>query len=384
MELNKKKVVHIISNLSLGGAQILVLDILKNLKKKSDLDVTLITIDSGEFMENYKNEGIKVYDLKEKGLVNINIYFKLKKLLSDIKPNLVHTHLNKADFYGRIAAKKAKVPIVVSTCHNYSTTHTGADINKKSVFDRIDDLVINYSGSYLIAISELVKKYLINRNNKFAEKTIMIYNGVDSGKSKYVLSPEAQIIFRQSNSFKTDDFVITISGRLEKQKGHMFFLKSIIEILENNKNIKVLILGEGSLRETIKSFISENDLTDQVILKGFNKDIEPYIEISDLICVPSLWEGFGLVIIEGMLKRKIVLASAVGGIPEIITDGCNGFLFEKENKEDFKEKFLTIYNRISDLENVKDNAYNTILEKFDIEKNSELYYNFYRRLFDNK
>ncbi|HMQ68751.1 MAG TPA: glycosyltransferase [Ignavibacteria bacterium] len=382
--MNKKKVVHIISNLSLGGAQILVLDILKNLKKKSDLDVTLITIDSGEFMENYKNEGIKVYDLKEKGLVNINIYFKLKKLLSDIKPNLVHTHLNKADFYGRIAAKKAKVPIVVSTCHNYSTTHTGADINKKSVFDRIDDLVINYSGSYLIAISELVKKYLINRNNKFAEKTIMIYNGVDSGKSKYVLSPEAQIIFRQSNSFKTDDFVITISGRLEKQKGHMFFLKSIIEILENNKNIKVLILGEGSLRETIKSFISENDLTDQVILKGFNKDIEPYIEISDLICVPSLWEGFGLVIIEGMLKRKIVLASAVGGIPEIITDGCNGFLFEKENKEDFKEKFLTIYNRISDLENVKDNAYNTILEKFDIEKNSELYYNFYRRLFDNK
>lgn len=68
----------------------------------------------------------------------------------------MHTHLNKADFYGRIAAKHFHIPLIFSTCHNYSTTHTSADINKKSIFDRIDDMVINYSDSSLIAISKLV------------------------------------------------------------------------------------------------------------------------------------------------------------------------------------------------------------------------------------
>ncbi|MBK8383891.1 MAG: glycosyltransferase [Ignavibacteria bacterium] len=79
-----------------------------------------------------KNAGLKVIDIGEKGLVNPKIYFKLKKVIESLKPDIVHTHLNKADFYGRIAAKRSNVPLIISTCHNYSTTHTGADINKKS------------------------------------------------------------------------------------------------------------------------------------------------------------------------------------------------------------------------------------------------------------
>ena len=111
------KVVHIISNLSLGGAQILLFDILCKLKEYEDLELTLVTIDSGEYIEKYKNAGIKVIDLGEKGLVNPKIYFKLKKILESLKPDIVHTHLNKADFYGRIAAKRSNVPLIISTCH---------------------------------------------------------------------------------------------------------------------------------------------------------------------------------------------------------------------------------------------------------------------------
>ncbi len=73
-------------------------------------------------------------------------------------------------------------------------------------------------------------------------------------------------------------------------------------------------------------------------MKGFLPNSEPYIEISDLICVPSLWEGFGLVIIEGMIKRKIILASDAGGIPEIIEDGKTGFLFDPQNKTELIKK----------------------------------------------
>ena len=379
----KYKIVHIISNLSIGGAQILLFDILSNLKKKEDLDIYLITIDSGVYIEKYKDAGINVIDLGEKGLVNPNIYFKIKKVINSIKPDIVHTHLNKADFYGRVAAKKLKVPVIFSTCHNYSTTHTGADINRKSFFDIIDNKVTDYSDCSLIAISELVKKYLINRNQLFEKRTEVIYNGIDINKSVYRLSQEKIIKLRAENNLNSDDFIISIIGRLDKQKGHLFFLEAVKEILLHNRKIKILIIGDGKLRVQIEEYIKKNELSSQVIMKGFLPDSEPYIEISDLICMPSLWEGFGLVVTEGIIKRKIVLASNVGGIPEIIQDGISGFLFEPQNKTELTEKLTYIYRNFTKLDKIKENALSILKEKFDIAKNSEEYYKYYIRKIEN-
>jgi len=351
----KYKIVHIISNLSIGGAQILIFDILSNLMKKEDLDISLITIDSGHYIEKFKNAGINVIDIGEKGLINPKIYFKIKKVIGAIKPDIVHTHLNKADFYGRVAAKKLNVPLIISTCHNYSTTHTGADINRKSFFDIIDNKVIDYSDCSLIAISELVKKYLINRNQLFEKRTEVIYNGINMNKSNYRLSPEDIVKLRAENNLKSDDYVISIIGRLDIQKGHLFFLESVKEILLANSKIKILIIGDGKLSDLIKEYLKENKLGAQVIMKGFLPESEPFIEISDLICVPSLWEGFGLVVTEG----------------------------EPQNKTELTEKLTYIYRNFTKLDKIKENALSVLKEKFDIAKNSEEYYKYYIRKIEN-
>jgi len=377
--LNKKiKIVYIISNLGLGGAQVLVFDILNNLIKKDDLDLSVITIDSGDYIEKFEKAGIKLYDLKEKGLINPFIFFKMKKVLKDLKPDIVHTHLLKADFYGRLAAKKAGVPLIISTIHAYSTRHTGADIKNKSLNDRLDNFAIKYSDCKLIAVSKIIKEYLVNRDESFEKNTEVIYNGVNIEKSKNLLNDKERLNFRKINNIAKDDFVITIAGRIEKSKGHMFFFESVKDLLQKNKNIKVLIIGDGNFKENIEKIKVDFKIEDQIILKKFEKNIEAYIEISDLICVPSLWEGFGLVVIEGMIKSKIVLASDVGGIPEIIENGNNGFLFESENKEDLIGKLMMIINNEIDSDKIKENAILTVKDKFDIAKNSDSYYEYYK------
>ncbi len=234
----KKKIVHIISNLSLGGAQVLLFDILSYLKQKNDLDITVITIDSGEYIRKFEKEGIKVIDLKERGLINLNIYFKLRKILKEINPDIVHTHLNKADFYGRLSAKSINTGLIFSTCHNYSTHHKGADINKQSIFDRIDNFVISYSKSNLIAISEVVRKYLVNRNSSFEKITEVIYNGVNIEKMQYKLNAPGLVNFRKEYGISKDDFVISILGRLELQKGHAFFLDSIKDFIKKKRMLR--------------------------------------------------------------------------------------------------------------------------------------------------
>ncbi|MBK8553755.1 MAG: glycosyltransferase [Ignavibacteria bacterium] len=377
--MNKIEIVHIISNLSLGGAQTLLFDIVKFLKMREDIEISVIALDSGEFIEMFQEDGIKVIDLKEKGLINIKVLLKLIKILKDMKPDIVHTHLLKADFYGRIAAKQTGIPLIYSTCHNYSSHHKGADIDKTSVFDLIDNFVVSYSGSNLIAISEIVKKYLVNRNRKFKDITEVIYNGVNIEKEKFKLNGSCITDLRNEYGISNDDFVITILGRLETQKGHGFFIDSIKDFLREKKNVKVLLLGEGNLRSEIEIKIKENDLTDYIQILGFQTETEKFIEISNLICVPSLWEGFGLVIIEGMIKKKIVLASDAGGIPEIITDGKTGFLFEVKNKESFLKKINFIYDNFDDFSFIRENALKLVKDKFDIRYNSELYYQSYLR-----
>lgn len=379
--MNKIKLIHIISNLSLGGAQILLLDILKNLQKDEQMEIKVICLDSGEFVRNFTECGIDVIDLKEKGLLNFKILFKLKKILKDINPDIVHTHLNKADFYGRVAAKLCGVKHIFSTCHNYSSHHEGADINTISLFDRIDNAVIKYTDSYIVAISEIVKRFILNRDGNFKSRTEVIYNGIDISKESYVTNEDSRRALRKILNLKNDDFVILISGRLEKQKGHSFFIKSMQNILKSKKNIKLLIIGDGNLKGEIQNLITELDLNEYIILAGFQKNTEEYIEICDMVAVPSLWEGFGLVILEGMIKRKPVLASNTGGIPEIISDGINGILFESENEKSLQEKFLDLYESIRESKNeidiIKYNALNILKDKFDISKNSELYRHLY-------
>ena len=91
----------------------------------------------------------------------------------------------------------------------------------------------------------------------------------------------------------------------------------------------------------------------------------------------NAWEGFGLVVIEGMIKRKIVLASETGGIPEIITDGFNGFMFESQNSRSLTDKLTYIIERKDDLVKLKENAMESVKEKFDVRKNADLYYEVY-------
>jgi len=380
----KKKIVHIISNLSIGGAQLLMFDILSNIQKEDDIDITLITIDSGFYIEKFKKAGIKVIDIKSKGLVNPSIFFRLKKILKEIQPDIVHTHLLKADFYGRLAAKKIKIPFIFSTCHNDSTVHTSSGLSGKNIFDKIDNWVIKDTNSYIVAISNKVREYLIQRaGDEIANRVKVIYNGVDIKKEEYILNKEEIKYFRASLGFGERDFIISVVGRLEEQKGHLRFLEAVKELIPELK-LKIVFVGEGSRRDAIQNFIDVNQLSEYVVLAGFQPETQKYIEIADLVIVPSLWEGFGIVVCEGMIKNKIVLASNVGGIPEIIDDGVNGFLYNINDANQLKSKIIYIRENMESLDNIKFAAKEKIKLKFDIIKNSTEYKNLYLTCLANK
>ncbi len=371
-----KKIVHIISNLSIGGAQLLLYDILKNIE--SEYQIYIVTIDSGHYIEKFRTHGFNVIDIKCKGLINPLIYFKLKKIIKKIKPDVVHTHLLKADFYGRLAAKNLKVPLIISTCHNDSTIHKVSRNTRKNIFDHIDNWIIDFTNSYIVAISEKVKEYLIERKNgSIASRIKVIYNGIDVSKEKFLLNRDEIVSFKNSMHLKEDDIVIVIVGRLEEQKGHLDFLRSVIPLIKKY-NLKILILGEGSKRVKIENFIGNEKLDKNIFLYGFIDETQKYFEISDICVIPSIWEGFGIVACEAMLKGKIVLASNVGGLKEIIDDGIDGYLYSLGNEKELNEKLECIILNYQNLKSVGLAAISKVKDKFNIETNAKEYFELYK------
>lgn len=375
----KKKIVHIISNLTIGGGQVLLFDILSQLKNY-DVDISVITIDSGYYVKKFEEIGIKVTNLETKGLINPSIFFKLRKALKKIQPDIVHTHLLKADFYGRLVAKWLKVPIIFSTCHNDTTTHKIKKSERKNIYDYIDNWVMDYTNSYIIAISEHVKQYLIKRKSNIrTEKIFLVYNGIDVKKEEYILNDEGIKYFRNSIHLSEENFIISIVGRLEEQKGHLKFLSTASELIKKY-DLKILLLGDGAERKKIENLIVSEKLERNVYLLGFIKQTDKYYEISNMVAVPSIWEGFGLVACEGMIKRKIVLASKVSGLPEVIDDGKNGFLYNINDENDLLTKLNYIISNFYNLESIGFNAVKKVKEKFDIKKTAEGYFNCYRNV----
>ncbi|MBS1514224.1 MAG: glycosyltransferase [Bacteroidetes bacterium] len=348
---------------------------MENLKKEN-LDIVVITIDSGHYIEKFEKAGIRVINLSLKGLVNPLIFFKLSNILKKIRPDIVHTHLLKADFYGRLTAKFLKIPLVFSTCHNDSTTHNLRRTDAKNFFDFVDNWVIDYTNSYIIAISEKVKEYLLHRKNeKISNRITVVYNGINIKKEHYILNNEEIKYFKNSLGLHEEDFVIAIVGRLEKQKGHIEFLSCCADVIKKN-NLKILIVGSGTQKINIENCVKAEKIENNIIFTGFKEDTEKYFEISNLVAVPSIWEGFGIVACEGMIKGKIVLAANVGGLPEIIDDGVDGFLY---NHSELKDKLEFIVKKYAELSNMKRNAREKIKSKFDIQKNSLLYYSEYTK-----
>ncbi len=375
------RIVQIVSNLSLGGAQRLLLDICKYLKSKNDVDVRIITIDSGDFVPLFREAGIDVTDLKRKGLVNPAIF---RDLISDLRQHpadIVHTHLQKADFYGRLSAAVAGTKSICTTYHGYSTGHKTASDESPGIFDKLDDLVIRLSGSRLIAVSETVKNFLVNRSEFNKYRVDVIYNGIDTVEmSKMSMPDEEALSMRQRFKAGRDTRIILISGRIEPAKGQLFFLKAIESLFAEFSQMNVVILGRGSDEERIIEFTKSNGLDERIFLPGFVSNPKPFYEISDIVAVPSLWEGFGLAAIEGMIMGKIAIVTETGGLKEVVRDGVTGFTFRCGDEEDLRSKVRKVLSEFDQLNEIRQRAVSEVKDRFDITASAEAYYQFYKRI----
>jgi glycosyltransferase involved in cell wall biosynthesis len=266
----------------------------------------------------FKNLVQPIHPLKDLlAVANITSYLKNNNY------HIVHTHNSKAGFVGRLAARIAGVPVVIHTVHGFAF-HDQEPWWRQLLFRNLERLA-SHMCDKMIFISQPLVDWALREKIVRQDKIVKIYSGIDLDQFRPVTEDE-KIRIRKKWNIGHDDAVIGIVSKLWEGKGHEVLIQAFKEIKKEVKGARLVIVGEGPLEGRLHDLADKLGLTESVLFTGFQMDVSEIIASFDIAVLPSFFEGMGRVLLEAMAMEKPVVASRVGGIPDLIKDKINGFL----------------------------------------------------------
>jgi sugar transferase (PEP-CTERM/EpsH1 system associated) len=332
-------VVHIIDRLLVGGMENGIVNILNHSPPGRYRHAIICLRYFSEFRNRIDDDTVKVYALDKKDGKNPNYYFRLWRLLRQLRPEIVHTrNLPTIDL----------VPIItLSGVRHIVHGEHGRDIleahgeNRK--YNRIRRLMSPWVDRY-ITVSRDLQTWLSDAVGIPANKISQIYNGVDT--KKFSPPPEEKPLLPAEAGQPDQAFVIGTVGRMEGIKDQITLVQSFIQLCQrqsdNRKAPFLVLVGDGSLRKPAKNLLNDAGLLDRACLAGSRDDVPEILRALDLFFLPSINEGISNTIIESMATGLPVVATHTGGNPELVVSDKTGMLVPPKNVEAMA-KVLDLY-----------------------------------------
>ena len=342
------KVLHIHTLPVISGSGLNTFLTMEGLKKRG-YETALACAPGGKLNSLVSSRGMRVIPFKNlvqplHPLKDSLVVLDLARFLKTHPYHIVHTHNSKAGFVGRLAAKLARVPAVVHTVHGFSF-HDQEPPWRQGLFRSMERLAAQWCDQ-LIFISQPLMAWALREGIGKKEKMTRIYSGIELDRFQPV-SEEKKMDLRRKWGLGEQDAVVGIVSKLWDGKGHVQLLDAFQQIHRTKKEAKLVIVGEGYRLRDLRRRVDTLGLDGSVLFAGFQADVAPLVATFDAAVLPSLFEGMGRVLLEAMAMGKPVVASRVGGIPDLVEHGVNGFLVSPGSVEDLKEALLKILNNPS-------------------------------------
>ena len=331
---------------SLGGLELCVLDNFKYFKTQTN---SFLCVAPNQKLDNYIDDKNK-FTIKRNKLFPIFPALKLAKFIDKNEIDIIHFHWTR-DIATVVLAKvfSKRNPKIIQSRHMTMTRFKG-DFYHKWLYKNIHTIhAVTYQ------VKEQLEKFI---PVEIRPKIEMVYLGVEEP-----IIDEQKVIKLQEQYNIKDEFVIGIIGRIEEGKGQYLLIEAIAKL--DNLNIKALIVGhtmDDNYMQELQTKIKDLDIEDKVIFTGFTQDVNEHMKLCDITVLATPKETFGLVIIESMINKVPVIATANGGPLEIINDGIDGLLFDRTSDDLVKKIELLYNNALKD--KISHNGFNKINEKF--------------------
>ena len=350
------KILHIITRLDMGGSAQNTLQTCKRLSGKNETflvhgpshesrmtDLEKRIIEDG--VAEVRAQGVKVIALPTmvrsiRPLKDFRALLSLVWLILKVKPDIVHTHSSKAGILGRLAAKIAGVPYIIHTPHGHVFYgHFGVFASK--VFLWIERIFSKFTDR-MVALTDGEKRDYVKLSVCPPEKLFKIHSGVDL--KQFIQLNGNSVEKKRSLGLGHNGTVIGFVGWLLPIKGPEYLLKAMAHIWPDHPTASLVIVGKGALDVDLRAQALRMNANGRVKFLGWREDIHEIMPVFDLLVLPSLNEGMGRVLVEAMAAGKPVVASEVGGIPDLVKHGETGYLVRPADEKALANGIKKILN----------------------------------------
>jgi len=304
------KILQVIPYFCFGGAETMCENLTYALTALGH-NVTVVSLynEQTPIARRMEGNGIKIRYLDKKLGLDLSMVPKLRKVMKQEKPDVVHTHLDVIK-YAVAAAKLCGIKRCVHTVHNVAHEEAEGRLQKL-----INTFYFKLGWSVPVALSPEVRKTIVSFYGLKESRVPMIYNGVDLGKC-----------FPKEHYRLSEPAVLLHIGRFNEQKNHRGLLEAFAEIVKVHPDCCLKLIGDGNLEEETKHYAKTLGVGEKVVFLGNQSNIYPFLQEADMFLLPSRFEGMPMTIIEAMGTGLPIVASAVGGVPDMLEDLISGML----------------------------------------------------------
>jgi len=366
------KVLHLRAGSFLGGPERQLM--YHALRSGDDVEIRVASFTEGgeipEFINVMTENGVKTDCLTVKSSYDFSSIKQLRNYLTDNKIDVLCTHEYRSHLIGWLARRNSKTIWIA-----FSRGWTWENL-KIRLFHFIDKIILRLAHR-IVAVSfaqkELLKKYMISD-----KKISVIHNAIDPARFNDINA----INLKEKFNLPNDSLVYVTVGRFSGEKGQIIMVKAAIEAIKRNDKIAVVMYGDGPDFDECKKLISESSMQHKIICPGFEKNAMGAMKGADYLVNPSLSEGLPNVVLEAMAVNLPVIATSVGGVPEIITDNISGILVKPNNIKDLTEKMLYCASNSDHAKSLSEEAFKQIKRIFSFDAQNRKLSELYHELFE--
>lgn len=332
------RILYFITGLNTGGAEVQLYRLVTRLDP-SCYDVIVVSlIKPGSVGEMLREAGIPVYSLgMARGIFHLSSYlhgaWRLYRILRQEQPCILVSFMFHANILGRIVGRLAEVPIIISSIRNSYFGGRGCELLMRCTSWLDNIVVIN---------SQLAGEQVVQRGVVPRHKLRVIPNGIDV--KDFHQPPEVCGVTRSSLKLPNNSFLWLAIGRLEPQKNYSDLLRAFVKVVEHKMQTHLLIAGDGPLKEELWTLATSLGIEAHVHFLGFRQDIPDLLAAADALVLSSRWEGLPNVVMEAMAAEKPVVATKVGGTPELVANGKTGFTVPARDSRILAEAMRRLMN----------------------------------------
>lgn len=382
---NRIRIARVIARLNVGGPAIHVTLLNAGLAKEKFESILITGTENegeGSMLSYALEHGVQPVNIPEivgdasLKLRDLSALFKLYKLFRQFRPHIVHTHTAKAGFLGRVAARLAGVPYVVHTYHGHILYGYYGPL--KNLLLRWLETFCGWLSTAIIAISVQVKDDLVRYSVAPSQKIRIIPLGLEL--EAFLNCEKHRGKFRDELKLDGNTPLVGIVGRIFPIKNHRLFLEAAAKVQQIVPETRFVIVGDGVLRAEMESYAQELRLASNVIFTGWRRDLTRIYADLNVLVISSDNEGTPVSAIEAMASGCTVVATRVGGLPDIIVNGESGLLVPPKDADSLAKAILSVIQNPTEAKRLASQARETARNCFAKERLITDIENFYQQL----